>query len=169
MWSAFSCPAAAPKNSSRFFRKASRSAGARRKKRAAEEELEAIIREREQLEQAIERKRLTIKHHMAWLRFKRAWLQLRLQQKAYDPKQPRVPKANPGAGEWTDGDRGVGAGDPTEFSGARRDRALGHHYVHQSFTTTSRFHRDPKGIRGEYNRTASRAIKQQVRYAPSDL
>jgi hypothetical protein len=69
--------------------------------RAAEAELEAIAREREQIEQAIEQERLKIKSVMAWLRFKRAWfLSYLQQQKAYNPDHPRVPAGNPDGGGW---------------------------------------------------------------------
>jgi hypothetical protein len=63
---------------------------------AAEQEIE---RERLALQKSIDALRLELAEAKSELAFRR--LLRALATKAYNPNQPRVPKGNPGAGEWT--------------------------------------------------------------------
>jgi hypothetical protein len=77
----------------------------------------------------------TRRSRLRWLRVKLALMRFEaLRRKAgFNSDQPRVPAGNPDGGQWTSGDGAAGGGrDITEFSAARRDRAMGHHYVHRS-------------------------------------
>src|SRR5690349_18870921 len=56
----------------------------------------------------------------------------------FNPGQPRVPKGDPAGGQWSDTGAGGGISTgrarayPSDLSAAKRNRADGHHYIHQA-------------------------------------